>query len=49
MLILLSFIGGVTTYAMLLSVIGIRHVRQLYLRHELVITHASGLMFIGVA
>jgi threonine/homoserine/homoserine lactone efflux protein len=49
MLMLLSFIGGVAAYAILLGVVGTSQVRRLYLRHELAITRASGVMFIGFA
>jgi threonine/homoserine/homoserine lactone efflux protein len=49
MLMLLSFIGGVAAYAILLGVVGTSQVRRLYLRHELAITRASGVIFIGFA
>ena len=48
-LIFLSFIGGLAAYAILIAVVGARHVRTLYQRHELAITRVCGLMFIGFA
>lgn len=48
-LILLSFIGAIATYAILIGIVGTRRVRTLYQRHELAITRMCGVMFIGFA
>lgn len=48
-LIVLSFLGGVAAYAILIGVVGARRVRTLYQRHELAITRVCGVMFIGFA
>lgn len=48
-LILLSFLGGVVAYAILIGVVGARQIRTLYQRHELAITRVCGVMFIGFA
>jgi threonine/homoserine/homoserine lactone efflux protein len=48
-LILLSFVGGLIAYAILIGVVGAQRVRTLYQRHELAITRLCGLMFIGFA
>ncbi|MCY1404326.1 Leucine efflux protein [compost metagenome] len=48
-LIALSFLGGLLAYAILVGVVGARHVRTLYTRYELWITRLCGLMFIGFA
>lgn len=48
-LILLSFVGGVLAYVILVSVVGARRVRTAYQRHELAITRICGVMFIGFA
>ena len=48
-LIALSFVGGLLAYAILVGVVGARHVRTLYTRYELWITRACGVMFIGFA
>lgn len=48
-LILISFVGGLLAYAVLIGIVGARHVRTLYQRHELMITRLCGVMFIGFA
>lgn len=48
-LILLSFVGGLMAYAILIGIVGARQVRTLYQRHELAITRLCGVMFIGFA
>ena len=48
-LILLSFIGGLLAYAILIGVVGAQRVRTLYQRHEILITRLCGVMFIGFA
>jgi threonine/homoserine/homoserine lactone efflux protein len=48
-LIVLSFVGGLLAYAILIGIVGARRVRTLYQRHELAITRLCGLMFIGFA
>ncbi|WLI11414.1 MULTISPECIES: LysE family translocator [Pseudomonas] len=48
-LIILSFIGGLLAYAILIGIVGARQVRTLYQRHELAITRLCGVMFIGFA
>lgn len=48
-LIALSFLGGVAAYGILIGVVGARRVRELYQRHELMITRLCGVMFIGFA
>jgi threonine/homoserine/homoserine lactone efflux protein len=48
-LIVLSFIGGLMAYAILIGIVGARQVRSLYQRHELAITRLCGVMFIGFA
>ena len=48
-LILLSFLGGVVAYGILIGVVGARQIRTLYQRHELAITRVCGVMFIGFA
>ncbi|CAK9887777.1 MULTISPECIES: LysE family translocator [Pseudomonas] len=48
-LIILSFVGGLLAYVILIGVVGARHVRTLYTRYELWITRACGVMFIGFA
>ncbi|MNF02373.1 hypothetical protein D3C80_2015090 [compost metagenome] len=45
----MSFLGGLLAYAILVGVVGARHVRTLYTRYELWITRLCGLMFIGFA
>ncbi|WJM96552.1 LysE family translocator [Pseudomonas defluvii] len=49
LLIVLSFVGGLLAYAILVALVGARQVRALYVRYELWITRACGLMFIGFA
>lgn len=49
LLILLSTLGGIFAYSIIITLIGTRHVRALYQRHELTITRICGLMFIGFA
>lgn len=49
LLVLLSFVGGAAAYAILVLMVGAGQVRRFYLRHELAITRASGVMFIGFA
>ena len=49
LLIVLSFVGGLLAYAILVALVGARQVRTLYVRYELWITRACGLMFIGFA
>lgn len=48
-MILLSFVGGIAAYSIVVAVVGARHVRALYVRHELAITRICGVMFIGFA
>ncbi len=48
-LIVLSFVGGLIAYAILVGIVGARQVRSLYQRHELLITRLCGVMFIGFA
>ncbi|PMZ61863.1 lysine transporter LysE, partial [Pseudomonas sp. GW247-3R2A] len=48
-LIVLSFVGGLMAYAILIGIVGARQVRTLYQRHELAITRLCGVMFIGFA
>ncbi|KJH76028.1 LysE family translocator [Pseudomonas sp. ES3-33] len=48
-LIVLSFLGGLVAYAILIGIVGTRQVRTLYQRHELLITRLCGVMFIGFA
>ena len=48
-LIVLSFVGGLMAYAILIGIVGARQVRMLYQRHELLITRLCGVMFIGFA
>src|SRR5450830_1726976 len=48
-LILLSFIGGLLAYAILIGVVGAQRVRTVYQRHEILITKLCGVMFIGFA
>ena len=48
-LIVLSFLGGLVAYAILIGIVGARQVRNLYQRHELTITRLCGVMFIGFA
>jgi threonine/homoserine/homoserine lactone efflux protein len=49
LLILLSTLGGIIAYSIIITLVGTRHVRTLYQRHELTITRICGLMFIGFA
>jgi threonine/homoserine/homoserine lactone efflux protein len=49
LLILVSTLGGIAAYAIIIGVVGARHVRTLYQRHELTITRICGVMFIGFA
>lgn len=48
-MIVLSFIGGVAAYAIVIGIVGARHVRALYVSHEIAITRICGVMFIGFA
>ncbi|MCU1750568.1 LysE family translocator [Pseudomonas sp. 6D_7.1_Bac1] len=48
-LIVLSFVGGIAAYTILIGIVGARRVRTLYQRHELAITRICGVMFIGFA
>lgn len=48
-LILLSFVGGLVAYAILIGIVGARQVRAVYQRHEVMITRLCGVMFIGFA
>ncbi|CRM74668.1 lysine transporter LysE [Pseudomonas brenneri] len=48
-LIVLSFIGGLVAYAILIGIVGARQVRTVYQRHEVLITKLCGVMFIGFA
>ncbi|MEB0043288.1 MULTISPECIES: LysE family translocator [unclassified Pseudomonas] len=48
-MILLSFIGGIAAYAIVVAIVGARHVRAVYVRHEVAITRVCGIMFIGFA
>lgn len=48
-LILLSFLGGIAAYAILIGIVGAWQVRALYQRYELAITRVCGVMFIGFA
>jgi threonine efflux protein len=48
-LIVLSFLGGLVAYVILIGIVGARQVRTLYQRHELLITRLCGVMFIGFA
>jgi threonine/homoserine/homoserine lactone efflux protein len=48
-LIVLSFLGGLIAYAILIGIVGAQRVRTLYQRHELAITRLCGVMFIGFA
>lgn len=48
-LIALSFLGGLLAYLILIVLVGARQVRTLYMRYELWITRACGVMFIGFA
>ncbi|OLS64851.1 LysE family translocator [Pseudomonas putida] len=48
-LIALSFLGGLLAYLILIVLVGARQVRSLYMRYELWITRACGVMFIGFA
>ena len=49
LLILISTLGGMVAYSILIGVVGARHVRAVYQRHELTITRLCGVMFIGFA
>ncbi|HEV7369690.1 LysE family translocator [Arenibaculum sp.] len=42
-------IGGISAYLILIGLVGAAAVRQAYRRHEILITRASGVMFIGFA
>ena len=46
-LIMLSFLGGLVAYAILIGIVGARQVRAVYQRHEVLITRLCGVMFIG--
>lgn len=48
-LIILSFLGGLAAYAILIGIVGARQVRAVYQRHEVLITRLCGVMFIGFA
>lgn len=48
-LIVVSFLGGLAAYAILIGIVGARQVRTVYQRHEVLITRLCGLMFIGFA
>lgn len=48
-LIMLSFLGGLVAYAILIGIVGARRVRAVYQRHEVLITRLCGVMFIGFA
>ena len=48
-LIALSFLGGLLAYLILIVLVGAQQVRTLYMRYELWITRACGVMFIGFA
>lgn len=48
-LIVLSFVGGLLAYGILIGVVGARQVRTVYQRHEVLITKLCGVMFIGFA
>lgn len=48
-LIMLSFLGGLVAYAILIGIVGARQVRAVYQRHEVLITRLCGVMFIGFA
>ncbi|MFJ2536114.1 LysE family translocator [Pseudomonas sp. NPDC087614] len=48
-LIALSFLGGLSAYAILTGVVGAQRVRALYQRHERLITRLCGVMFMGFA
>jgi threonine efflux protein len=41
MLIVLSFLGGLLAYAILIGVVGVQRVRTVYQRHELLITRCA--------
>ncbi|WP_460042425.1 LysE family translocator [Pseudomonas sp. S2_H01] len=49
LLILVSTLGGIAAYGIIIGVVGARHVRTVYQRHELTITRLCGVMFIGFA
>jgi len=48
-LLLTCTLGGMAAYAILVAVVGAEGVRKTYRRHEIAITRASGLMFMGFA
>lgn len=49
LLILVSTLGGIVAYGIIVGVVGARHVRAVFQRHELTITRLCGVMFIGFA
>lgn len=48
-LVLVSFVGGVLAYSILVGVVGSARVRRFYLGHDVLITRLCGVMFIGFA
>jgi threonine/homoserine/homoserine lactone efflux protein len=48
-LVAASWAGGALAYMVLVAAVGASAVRRLYLRHEILITRASGVMFMGFA
>jgi threonine efflux protein len=48
-LVLASCLGGLLAYVLLVALVGARTVRKAYRRHEVFITRASGVMFLGFA
>ena len=48
-LVVASCVGGLLAYAILVAVVGTDAVRRSYRRHEILITRASGVLFMGFA
>ena len=48
-LVLASLVGGLMAYAILVAIVGAAAIRRGYRRHEVLITRASGLLFMGFA
>jgi threonine efflux protein len=48
-LVAATCLGGIAAYLILIGLVGAAVVRKTYRRHEILITRASGIMFIGFA
>ncbi len=48
-LVLASCLGGFAAYLILVALVGVPGVRRAYRRHEILVTRASGVLFIGFA